>query len=401
MKLADPSEPILLESLAEPALAEDPSSLFAAAHSLPGKGLFQDPIEGGLVAIRYDLLKAISKHPACQAQDRTARVTGPGEDSALYRLFDNHPVFMNEPVHMLVHRIAYRAIAHQRAPAIREAVKRIALDVIETLLEKKGVDLVADYAFAISSRYWAEMLGGSADDSEQLAGRARAIGAVLSFTVSDDDRARAGESAEWLRRFAENHESGTKDLVDGLVKDIDLPGRPENASALLASMTFDGVDGGGGMTGNLIACLLENPPALHRLRRDPSRIAAAWTESARLAPALLGLFRCPVEDVVVEGVHLPAGVNILMLNAAGNQDPRVFDEPSIFDIDRSGPAPLTFGGGGRACVGKMLARIQGEVAAEVLLERTAEIEIQVEAIDWGKPGLLRVATALPVTLKPT
>ena len=390
----------MLESLSDPALANDPGAMFAGAHATPGDGLFRDPNEGGLVAIRYELLKAISKHPLCQAQDRSARVSGPGDDSELKRLFDNHPVFMNEPVHMPVHQIAYRAIAHQRAPAMRDVVRRIALDVIEPLIEKGSADLVGEYSFEISSRYWAELLGGSAADSEQLVNRAQAIGAVLSFDVSDGDRERAGESAEWLWRYASEHESATTSLVAKLLDDLDMPGKPEDAGALLASMTFDGIDGGGGMTGNFLACLLEHPDSLARLRDDPASIAAAWTESTRFAPALLGLFRCPLEDVRFDDVQLPAGVNILMLNAAGNRDPRVFDDPDRFDIDRAGQAPLTFGAGGRACVGKMLAKIEGEVAVEVLLENTSSLELVVDEIDWGKPGLLRAAQSLPIVLKP-
>ena len=387
-----------LESLANPLLAINPESIFAAAHALPGDGVFRDPNEGGLVAIRYELLKAIARHPACQAQDRSARVSGPGDDSPLTRLFDNHPVFMNEPAHMPVHQIAYRAIAHSRAPAMRDTIRRIAVDVIEPLLENGSADLVADYSFAISSRYWAELLGGSVADCEQLVQCAQAIGAVLSFDVKDSDRERAGESARWLRAFANEHESTTMSLVAGLLDELDMPGKSEGAGALLASMTFDGVDGGGGMTGNFLACLLERPDAIELLRQDPNRIPAAWIEATRLAPALLGLFRCPVEDVTICDVHLPAGVNILMLNAAGNLDPAVFDEPERFDIDRTGPPPLTFGGGGRACVGKMLARIEGEVAVEVLLETTRSVELAAEKIDWGNPGLLRAAQSLPSRL---
>ena len=397
---AGPAELPSLDLLSDPTFASSPAATFAAAHTLPGSGLFHDPNEGGLVAIRYELLKAIAKHPACQAQDRSARVTGPGRDSALHRLFDNHPVFMNEPVHMPVHQAAYRAIAHRRAPAIRDDVRRIALDVIEPLLAKGEADLVNEYAFAVSSRYWSELLGGSIEDAVELNRRARAIGTVLAFEVSDDDRARASDAAEWLSQFAASRRSETHSIVATLLDGIDDPGKPDNAAALLASMTFDGIDGGGGMTGNFLACLLQHREVLDSLRQEPKLIAAAWTEATRIAPALLGLFRCPLEDVAVGDVVLPAGVNILMLNAAGNRDPRVFDAPDRFDIERAGQAPLTFGGGGRACVGKMLAKIQGEVAAEVLLDRTRGIEPVIGAVDWGRPGLLRAAQSLPVGFAP-
>lgn len=182
---------------------------------------------------------------------------------------------------------------------------------------------------------------------------------------------------------------------------MELQGKPKNAAALLAAMTFDGIDGGGGMTANMLYCLLQNPRQLQEVRDNPALITDAWTEAARYAPPILGLMRCPIEDIEYEDVVFPAGVNVLMLNAAGNQDPEVTTQPSIFDIHRKEKRPLSFGLGGRMCVGRHLAKLQGEVVLQELLQRTEAIELLDHEANWGKPGLLRAIQYVPVCLRPT
>ena len=100
----------VLEALRDPRFAADPGPAFAAAHAEGGLGVFRHPYGGGLVVTGYDALARLSRHPDAQAQDRAARVSGPSQAGALARLFDNHPVFMNEPAHKPAHQAAYRAV---------------------------------------------------------------------------------------------------------------------------------------------------------------------------------------------------------------------------------------------------------------------------------------------------
>ena len=65
---------------------------------------------------------------------------------------------------------------------------------------------------------------------------------------------------------------------------------------------------------------------------------------------------------------------MVTLLGAANRDPRMFDEPDRFDVGRVGPAPMSFGAGIHFCLGAALARAEGHVVFDRLLERFPVIE---------------------------
>jgi hypothetical protein len=80
------------------------------------------------------------------------------------------------------------------------------------------------------------------------------------------------------------------------------------------------------------------------------------------------------EDVDLHGESVAAGEQFVTLLGAANRDPRMFDEPDRFDVGRVGPAPMSFGGGIHFCLGAALARAEGHVVFERLLDRFPVIE---------------------------
>jgi cytochrome P450 len=78
----------------------------------------------------------------------------------------------------------------------------------------------------------------------------------------------------------------------------------------------------------------------------------------------------------VGGVEIPAGTTVMVLNAAANRDPRKFEQPDVFDPDRKNARHhVAFGHGNHVCPGAPLARTEGRVSLERLLERIADFRI--------------------------
>ncbi|MGR3541967.1 MAG: cytochrome P450 [Hasllibacter sp.] len=114
--------------------------------------------------------------------------------------------------------------------------------------------------------------------------------------------------------------------------------------------------------GNAVARLLSAPA----VAADPARAAE---EALRYDPPLHLFTRHAYEDVVIEGVPLPAGTEIAALLASAGRDPAAHADPDGFDAARA-PAPhAAFGGGIHFCVGAPLARLEMEVALERLFAR--------------------------------
>jgi cytochrome P450 len=92
-----------------------------------------------------------------------------------------------------------------------------------------------------------------------------------------------------------------------------------------------------------------------------------------------GDFRLSKVPTTVGGVDLPAGTTVMVVNAAANRDPRHFDDPAEFKVDRANAREhLSFGHGVHVCPGGPLARAEGRIAVERLLARTGDIRISEE-----------------------
>ena len=96
---------------------------------------------------------------------------------------------------------------------------------------------------------------------------------------------------------------------------------------------------------------------------------ALLAETLRHDPPVRAMRRLAVRDTRVAGIEI-SQVDLVILNiAAANRDPEVFADPETFNLERSGPPPLTFGSGRRPCPGSDHALA---LAAGVLDRATAD-----------------------------
>ncbi len=93
------------------------------------------------------------------------------------------------------------------------------------------------------------------------------------------------------------------------------------------------------------------------------------------------------KDVEHHGQSVPAGSAILLLNASANRDERKFPEADRFDIHRNVDAHLAFGFGIHFCLGSALARLEGQVALDEILQRFPTWDV-----DWDHAVQARTST---------
>jgi cytochrome P450 len=113
---------------------------------------------------------------------------------------------------------------------------------------------------------------------------------------------------------------------------------------------------------------------LQRLRDDRALMKTAVEELLRWDAPVQVDGRMVFEDLDVHGTAVAAGEQMVTLLGAANRDPRVFDDPDRFDVGRVGVAPMSFGAGIHFCLGAALARAEGSVVFDRLLERFPVIE---------------------------
>ena len=122
--------------------------------------------------------------------------------------------------------------------------------------------------------------------------------------------------------------------------------------------------------------IAERPELQARLRSERERIPNFIEECLRVESPIKGDFRLSRVPTTVGGVDLPAGTTVMVLNAAANRDPRRFEDPATFQVDRANARQhVAFGRGVHTCPGAPLARAEARVSIERLLDRTTDIRI--------------------------
>jgi cytochrome P450 PksS len=150
----------------------------------------------------------------------------------------------------------------------------------------------------------------------------------------------------------------------------------------LTAMTFLLMIAGFETTQNLITngalTLIQHPEAKERLLAEPSLWETAVEELVRFAgPIITSKPQYAMEDVEWHGVTIPKGSGVFPLYGAANRDPRVFENPEVFDIERTPNKHLGFGWGPHFCLGASLARMETRITLQALFERNPDVRLAV------------------------
>ena len=117
------------------------------------------------------------------------------------------------------------------------------------------------------------------------------------------------------------------------------------------------------------------------------------TELLRLDGPVQATARTATQNQLIDGVEIAAGQQALVIIAAANRDPTVFDNPDRFQLSRTGPAPLTFGYGVHYCLGAALARLEATVALRRILARGPRLA---DAVTWRDTLAIRGPLHVPI-----
>jgi len=124
------------------------------------------------------------------------------------------------------------------------------------------------------------------------------------------------------------------------------------------------------------------PDQYQALRQDPSKSRAAFDESLRWDSPSRMAGRITTRDVDIDGYTIPAGTRCGLLFAAANRDPRKWEDPDRFDINRNLRGQVGWGAGVHMCVGKTLAQLEADAMLEAMTRRIAHFEAAGEAEPW-------------------
>ena len=145
--------------------------------------------------------------------------------------------------------------------------------------------------------------------------------------------------------------------------------------------------------------LAAEPEQWELLRHDPTVTRNAFEETIRRESPVIGFFRMTTRPTTVGEVQIPARQKVLIFYAGANRDPKRWDDPDRFDIQRKVSGHMGWGIGIHACVGMVIARMEGEAVLGALRERVRSIEITAPPAPRLNNSLRGLET-LPLAVEP-
>jgi cytochrome P450 len=123
----------------------------------------------------------------------------------------------------------------------------------------------------------------------------------------------------------------------------------------------------------------DNPEFETALRDDRSKIPAFLEETLRMESPVKAHFRMARKSTSVGDVKVPAGTTVMLLPGACNRDERKFQDPNVFRPDRSNVREqIAFIRGAHSCPGAPLARAEGRISLNRILDRMKDVTISEE-----------------------
>jgi cytochrome P450 len=401
-----PSAPALsLYHLLDPEVLADPYPLYRRLRE--EQPVLWDPYLHAWVVTRYrDVATVLFKFRAARTPPpERLEALGLGELTPIAAVMVRQMLFLDQPEHGRVRRLASAAFTPRRVARLREHIAQITDELVDGLAGAGRIEVMQTLANPLPAIVTAEMLGVPTSDHPLLKGWSQDFAEMLGNFQHNPGRARhvlrsVEEMAAYFRaavRDALRHPG--EGLISALATaevDGDRLSEDEVVANVIVTMV-GGQETTTNLIGNGLLTLLRRPEAMAALRADPSRMAGAVEELLRFESPSQHTARLAPAGAAIDGVEIPEGDAVIAVMGAANRDPSQFPEPDRLDLHRSENRHLAFGWAGHFCFGAPLARIEGQLAFRALLARFPRLALAPDATVTWRPNLgLRGLTALHV-----
>ena len=312
-------------------------------------------------------------------------------------------LLLDPPDHTRLRALVSQAFTTRAVQALEPRIRRILGTLLDDIDDPTTFDLMQAVARPLPVIVIAEILGVPPEDRERFRTWAAQRARLLEPLIGPRERV-AGAAASrafdaYVRPIiAARRTAPRDDLVSALVRAEDDGGRLTERETLnlLRLLLSAGTETTANLVGNGLLALLRHPEQLQRLRHDPSLIPAAVEELLRFDSPVQADVRYVLADCEVNGCALRKRDTVVLLLGAANRDPDVFADPDRLDVGRSQDAHLSFGRGIHHCLGAPLARLEGRIVLEMLLERFPQMGVRAERPRFRTGLVLRGLHSLPV-----
>jgi cytochrome P450 len=363
-----------------------------------------DPVhkmpDGSYFLTRYDDLVEVYRDAKTWSSDKRTDFKPNFGESLLYEHHTSSLVFNDPPIHTRVRKLLAPTFSPRALKALQPRIESLVDRLLDAAAARGVIDVIDDFAGAIPVQLIGDLLG--IPDSERGPLRAwssailGALEPVLTQEQFEAGNRAVAEFKEYLWRLVARRQReevhDEREILSTLVGASELApeisGREKLSELeLLHNCIFllnAGHETTTNLIGNSIHLLVENPSVRRDLAAHPELFGSAVEEFLRMESSNQLGNRRASRDCEIGGRKLPAHAYVHLCIGAANRDPAQFLDPDLVDIRRHPNRHLAFGSGIHTCAGNSLARMEGQIALQKLVERFATIERVGEFVRGGR-----------------
>ena len=315
-------------------------------------------------------------------------------------------MFEDPPTHTAHRGLLSRVFTPKRMAQLEDQVREFCIRCLDPLVGCDGFDIITELATMLPMRVIGMLLG--IPEQDQVAVRDKTDDNLRTepgkpMVIVQEEVANGDMFADYIDWRA-NHPSD--DLMTML-----LNAEFEDETGQTRTLTRDEVliytsvlaGAGNETTGRLIGWLAkvlgDHPDQRRAVIEDRSLLPNVIDETLRFEPTGHASARAVTQDIDYYGTTVPAGSAVLMLMASANRDPWRYTNPDVYDIRRRDIQHLTFGHGLHFCLGAHLAKLEGRVALDELLNRWPEWDVDYSGIKLAPTSTVRGWEHMPIVVR--
>ena len=348
---------------------------------------------GYVVVTRMEEIQDIFMNPDVYSSENVQDPVFPICDEAaeIFAAEDYNPIAVmsnrQQPDHTRIRKHTQAGFSGRRMKVLEPVILRRAEELIDAFL---GRGAPGEWVSAVGNPLTAEtifrLLGFPEKDDEQVKAWTNNR---LEFTWGRTGKEQQVEVATNLLaywRYVADYVAMRKDHpADDFTSELLVAhaGDPEDLTynevqSIVYGLSFAGHEIVRNMISNTLLCLLGERENWERLCSDPARVKDAIEEALRCNSAQTSWRRVTTQDTELGGYEIPAGTPVFISLAAANHDPRVFDKPERYDMDRGNAAQhIAFGRGIHICLGRLLAKLEIRLVLETLIRKAPSLRLAI------------------------
>jgi len=298
--------------------------------------------------------------------------------------FSDQMLTFDPPIHTAHRALLMRLITPKRLRENEEFMWKLADRQIDEFIDGGSREFIRGYGQPFAMLVVADLLGVPESDHEVFRRRLGAGPSAETGTVGSTAEAMAHNPLEFLYEqftayIEDRRREPRNDVMTGMATATFPDGSTPEAidvARIAANLFAAGQETTVRLFGTALQRIAEDRELQQLLREHREHIPNFVEECLRVESPVKGDFRLARVTTELGGVEIPAGTTLMVVNGAANRDPGRFEHPADFEVERANARQhLAFGHGAHTCPGAPLARAEGRITIERLLDRMDDIRI--------------------------